>query len=171
MNATPILPPNVHNGTWTVVHATRGHFVLKLHTAKTGKLEGKRILSLLVGPDNVNNYKGVAFWNDERKIVSVWRRHRGPDSRLPINGFNWQPRGWSTVETKLAVWADMVIRGDGTEHEIVPGTDSGTRLRVGYWGGEGYTVMLAGHCVICNRKLTDPESIRLGIGPVCGNRS
>jgi hypothetical protein len=154
-------PPNVHNGTFTVSHQERGHFTLKLHTAKTGALAGKRILSLLVGPDNVNNYKGVAFWNDEKQTVHVWRRHRGPDSRLPINGFTWQQKGWSTVETKLAVWADLVIRGEGR------GGDG----RKGYWGGEGYAVALAGHCVICNRKLTDPESIRLGIGPVCGNRS
>ncbi len=166
-----ITSPNVHNGTFTVSHPEHGHFTLKLYTAQKGALAGKRILSLLVGPDNVNNYRGVAFWNDERKCANVWTRHRGPDSHMPIDGFNWQKKGWSTVETKLAVWADLVIRGDGTEHEIVPGTDSGTRLRKGYWGGEGYTVMLSSRCCVCNKALTDPESIRLGIGPKCGGRS
>ena len=28
----------------------------------------------------------------------------------------------------------------------------------------------SGRCRVCNRKLTDPESIELGVGPVCGRR-
>lgn len=29
--------------------------------------------------------------------------------------------------------------------------------------------LFSGHCIRCNRLLTEPESIRLGIGPVCRN--
>lgn len=32
---------------------------------------------------------------------------------------------------------------------------------------EGYTIQHAGKCCCCGRKLTDPESITLGIGPDC----
>lgn len=31
-------------------------------------------------------------------------------------------------------------------------------------------VMHTGRCCACGRELTDPESIRLGIGPQCGGR-
>lgn len=31
----------------------------------------------------------------------------------------------------------------------------------------GYSIMHEGHCCRCGRILTDPESIRLGIGPEC----
>lgn len=30
--------------------------------------------------------------------------------------------------------------------------------------------LLTGVCAICSRELTDPESIRLGVGPICGSR-
>ena len=33
-----------------------------------------------------------------------------------------------------------------------------------------YTVLIEGHCIKCNRLLTEPESIRTGIGPVCAGR-
>lgn len=162
MNVIPVTPPNVQNGSYTVSHPERGHFSLKLYTAKNGKLAGKRILAMLVGPDNISNYKGVAFWNDERKVANVWRRHRGPDSRMPIDGFHWQEKGWSSVEKKLALWADLAVRGDCTTE---PGQPKG------HWAAEGYKLMLSSRCCVCNKTLTDPESIRLGIGPVCGNRS
>jgi hypothetical protein len=159
--------PHVHNGTYTVAHSTQGHFTLKVYTVKKGDLAGKRIVSLLTGPDNVNNYKGVAFWNDELQVANVWRRYRGPNSHLPIDGYHWQQKGWSSIETKLGIWSDLAIRGDGT----VPEDDEDGRPRQGFWAGEGYTLLLEGVCVVCNRKLTDPDSIRLGIGPKCGGRS
>ncbi len=146
--------PRVHNGTYTVSHPERGHFTLKLHTAQGGKLRGERIVSLLVGPDNVSDFKGVAFWNDERGMCHVWRRYRGPDSRMPVDGYHWQDRGWSAYEQKLEIWTDLVVRG-----------------AKGFHAGAGYTLQLAGRCVRCNRELTDPESIRTGIGPVCAGRS
>lgn len=156
-----IIPPNVHNGTYTVSHPTQGHFTLKLFTVKKGDLAGRRLISLLVGPDNVSNYKGVAFWNDARKCANVWRRHRGPGSTEPIDGYGWQSQGWSSVEKKLALWCDLAVRGDGT----------GEGGRKGYWGARGYRLLLEGRCCVCNRKLTEPESIRTGIGPVCAGRA
>jgi len=162
--ALPSAPPNVQNGTYTVDHGARGHFTIKLHTAQGGDLRGKRILSLLVGPDNTSDYKGVAFWDDEKREAFVWRRFLGAE-RVPIDGRHWSkgsdPEGYrldapglSSVQQKLIIWADLVNRGDR-----------------GFWSGEGYTLLHSGRCVACNRELTDPESIRLGIGPVCGGRS
>lgn len=176
---------HVHNGTYTVAHPAQGHFTLKVYTVRKGDLEGKRIIALLVGPDNTSDYKGVAFWNDDRQVVNVWRRHRGPDSREPIDGYHWQKKGWSSVEQKLAIWSDLAIRGDGTGEAGSSPTPAevstndpetverlrGDRPRKGFWAGEGYTLLVEGRCVVCNKKLTDPESIRTGIGPVCGGRS
>lgn len=155
-------PPNVHNGTYTVEHPQNGHFTLKLYTAQNGNLAGKRILAMLVGPDNETNYRGVAFWNESPNVggpvAHVWKRFRGPRSHLPIDGYHWQSEGWSSIEQKLAIWSDLALRGDSED-------------RHGYWFGSGYRLLLEGRCVVCNRKLTDPESIRTGIGPVCGGRA
>jgi hypothetical protein len=38
------------------------------------------------------------------------------------------------------------------------------------WSEKGYRIHLEGRCVVCNRPLTTPESIRHGIGPVCAER-
>tara|TARA_R110000822_G_scaffold120633_3_gene254143 strand:- start:6451 stop:6984 length:534 start_codon:yes stop_codon:yes gene_type:complete len=164
--------PNLQNGIYTVTGKTQGHFTLKVYTVKKGDLAGKRIVALLVGPDNTSDYKGVAFWNDERQVAHVWRRHRGPDSHMPIDGYHWQKKGWSSVEQKLAIWSDLAIRGDGTGEpvEFEHGGDA-KRPPSGYWAGEGYTLLREGRCVVCNRRLTDPTSIELGIGPKCGGRA
>lgn len=149
--------PFVKNGTYTVSHDQRGHFTLKLHTALTGNLAGKRIISMLVGPDNNADFQGVAFWDDEKKFAAVWKRFRKAESFMPIDGFNWQSHGWSAVEQKLAIWADLAIRGAQPEKH-------------GYWYSEGYRLLTEGRCCFCNRKLTHPESIEYGIGPECAKK-
>lgn len=150
-NAQAPTAPNVHHGTYTIQHATRGHFTLKLYTVTTGSPDfvGKRIIALLVGPDNTSNYRGVAFWNDEERFASCWRRFQGT-RHVHLDGKHWQPDGLSSTQNKLCIWADLVNRG-----------------AEGYWGQEGYTLLLEGRCSVCNRKLTTPESIELGIGPKC----
>lgn len=35
---------------------------------------------------------------------------------------------------------------------------------------EGYTIRHNGHCGLCGRRLTHPESLDTGIGPVCAGR-
>lgn len=147
--------PNVHNGTYTVSHPTQGHFTIKLWTGQKGDFTGKRILSLLTGPNNETDFKGVAFWNDERKIAHVWRRFKGARSSFPIDGYHWQKDGgWSAYEQKLAIWCCLAVRGSSS-----------------YWRAEGYSLLLESRCCICNRKLTHPESIEAGIGPECARRS
>ena len=157
----PSKAPNVQNGTYTV-SSPDGHFTIKLHTAQKGDLAGKRILSLLTGPDNESHFTSAAFWDDEKKRAFVWRRFRGVAGNARIDGYHWPKDGelarWSAYEQKLAIWSDLVLRGSDEK-------------RNGFWFGEGYRLLREGRCVRCNRKLTDPESIRTGIGPVCGGRT
>jgi hypothetical protein len=35
------------------------------------------------------------------------------------------------------------------------------------WAVKGFTIMGEGRCIRCNRLLTEPNSIKSGIGPVC----
>ena len=76
----------------------------------------------------------------EDKGVLVWKNKRGTDSR-----------------SKFEVYADMI------NHFF--GHDSARD-----WTAMGYTCTIEKKCLRCNRKLTHPESLRCGIGPVCGNR-
>lgn len=149
---TPAVALALKNGTYTVSHPEHGHYTIKLHTV-TGdsELAGKRIFSLLVGASNETDYEGVAFWNDDARFASVWKRHRSPTSTMTVDAYNWQS-SWSKVEKKLGVLLGLALRERS------------------YWHEEGYELLLEGRCVRCNRKLTTPESIRTGIGPECAKR-
>tara|TARA_R110000851_G_scaffold120002_1_gene248058 strand:- start:2588 stop:3067 length:480 start_codon:yes stop_codon:yes gene_type:complete len=144
---------NAHNGTYTVSHPEAGHFTVKLYTARKGALEGRRILALLQGPDNTRDWKGVGFWSDDGTRVDVWKRFSSASRTLQIDGFNYGDH-WSATEKKCAIWSDLIVRG-------------ATEFKHGHWYGEGYRLQLEGRCVVCNAVLTQPESIRLGIGPTC----
>lgn len=89
------------------------------------KLAGKRIISLLTGPDNTGDYMGVGFVTDQG--VSVWKRF--------------------SAEGVMKDAIDILL-GDVETAQM------------------GYA-MQSGNCYVCGRLLTEPESIKLGIGPVC----
>lgn len=153
--------PNVTNGTFTASHPNYGHFTVKVHTAMKGDLVGKRIVSLLTGPNNERDFKGVGFWDDEKKIAFVWKRFRSDESRGGrVDGYTAAHKGANVIERKLQIWTCLATRG--TFDELGEWSRGSS-----YWGSEGYTLQRAGHCVYCNRKLTDPISIATGVGPDC----
>jgi len=80
----------------------------------------------------------------------------GPDNTRSYTGFAFAHFGLS----KVNVWSRL----RGTEYE----TKHAERL-VGLLGDVSYW-MQAGKCRCCGRKLTTPESIKAGVGPVCGGR-
>ena len=120
-----------HNGTLTVVNpATGGRRTFKISTVKNGNLKGKRILSLLTGPNNEEDYRGFAFVTESGR-VNVWRKHLG------------------TELEKLGRFVECLDA---------------------YRESHGIEVLWAGTCRRCNRKLTTPESINTGIGPICAGK-
>lgn len=69
-----------HNGKVTVVNPASGDhrtFRVKTQPVDSGFAPGKRVLSLLVGPDNQNDYKGFGFVDGESVIL--WRSKRTGD--------------------------------------------------------------------------------------------
>lgn len=184
--------PNVHNGTYTIESPERGHFTLKLYTVERGELAGKRIVALLVGADNVDDFRAVAFWDDDAREARVWKRYASGNrdaASSPLDGYHWGDK-WNSTEQKLAIWTDLVNRAyrhtdtgleelptlpDGSaydfRHKEGLFDEKGARMGTSYWKSHGYALLLEGRCLVCNRKLTDPTSIRLGIGPKCGGRS
>jgi hypothetical protein len=66
-----------HNGILTVVNKkTNGHRTFQIKTAKNGPLKGKRIVSMLIGPNNEQDYLGLGFVQDNG-FVNVWNKHKG----------------------------------------------------------------------------------------------
>lgn len=153
------LAPKMQNGTYTVSHPTGGHFTIKLYTetARSSPLLGKRIFAMLVGPNNTHDFQGVAFWDDAKETAYVWRRFKKqPDSSFPVNAYHWSWDNWSVTEQRIALLCDLIIRAKRPGGAVA--------------ALQGYTVQLAGRCLVCNRKLTTPESIEYGIGPICAER-
>jgi hypothetical protein len=66
-----------HNGCITIENPASGqHRTFRVSTLKRGNLKGRRILSLLTGPDNEFSYTGFAFVASDGTI-SVWRSKQG----------------------------------------------------------------------------------------------
>lgn len=134
----------VKNGTYTVQSdATGGHRTFKISTVQNpgSGLHGKRIVSLLTGPDNTSDYQGFAFVEDDNSM-RVWGRFRG-----------------SANETYGTILMAILVRGRVQED----GTVRADPLKA--------CVLFKSACRVCNRPLTDPESIRTGIGPICAGRA
>ena len=119
-----------HNGTVTIENTNTGnHRTFKINTVKNGDLKGKRIVSLLTGSDNWENYSGFGFVNADGKI-NVFKKHKN-----------------SVHE----VYAKMLENPAPFE-------------------SKGAEYLFSTKCRICNKKLTTPESIKSGIGPICEGR-
>lgn len=64
-----------HNGIVTLQNPKTGnHRTFKIHTVKKGALKGKRIISMLIGPNNEEDYLGIAFVDDSG--IHVWNKHK-----------------------------------------------------------------------------------------------
>jgi hypothetical protein len=88
-----------HNGTYTIESPKGGHKTFRIKTAKNGGLKGKRILSLLVGPDNTADYNGFATLDDNATAFRVWRKFENGD--MPFYAF---------------MLAEMILKGDESRY-------------------------------------------------------
>lgn len=126
--------PLVPNGTFTF--SRNGNWrTFEIKTALAGKLKDKRILSLLSGSDNNEDFRGFAFVDD--RGIYVWKDFR--------------------TSKVFMGYADIIWR-------MLSGRNAQPYL------DKGYVVQASKRCVRCNRKLTTPESLLYGIGPVCAGR-
>jgi hypothetical protein len=136
----------IFNGTFTITNEAGDHVTLRIRTQKADSsfAPNKRILSVLNGPDNYTNYKGFAFVNED-STIKVWGKQN---------------------TTKNQWFAHLIAKASESFH-MSETVDAETTFET---HGRTYTVMLSKKCYKCNRKLTTPESIRSGIGPVCAGR-
>lgn len=66
----------IPNGLFTLKQPDGTHRTFRIHTrGGRGQLAGKRIISLLIGPDNEREYQPFGFVNDTG--ISVWKRCAG----------------------------------------------------------------------------------------------
>lgn len=132
MTTSSISTQKVFNGIYTLENKETGTYTtFKIHTVRKGKLEGKRLVSRLVGPNNQFSYQGIGFVNDNG-TVKLWNRFNNQKYKQMMN-----------------ILFSLINNGD----------DSRFANRV--------NLKLSKRCIRCNRTLTTPQSIELGIGPEC----
>jgi hypothetical protein len=70
---------DTHNGIYTVTSKATGEhrtFCIRTQADNSQFAPGERIVALLVGPDNEQDYQSFGFVKDGGRI-NVWKRHRG----------------------------------------------------------------------------------------------
>ena len=129
----------IFDGVYTIHnHSSGQHRTFKISTVRNpeSKLAGKRVVSLLRGPDNNSDYLGFAFLFEER--IAVWKRWHGTAEPSPYDRY------------AALLWS-LATEDEHSEKLVAAGAE----------------LLVEGRCMMCGRRLTVPESIRLGIGPVC----
>lgn len=119
-----------HNGKITVYNPNTGnHRTFRIRTQKPEAkfAPGARIVSILAGPDNSEDFRGFGFVTEEGKIL-VWRKYLG---------------------SQFERFARCLMNAE----------DEANRFGLEFnWSAK---------CRVCNRELTDPISIKTGLGKIC----
>ncbi len=130
-----------HNATITIVSPVTGdHRTFRIRTIQRGDLKGRRIVELLVGPDNGNDFRGFGSV-DEDGSIKVWKRFHGDQNNVRSSG-GFAPR--SLYEK----FADLLCYPEK-------------------WQAKGVRYAFALRCRRCGRLLSVPESVASGYGPEC----
>lgn len=137
----------IPNGIYTIENEAGDHRTICIRTQKKDAkfAPGQRIASLLAGPDNENDYQGFAFVGDEG--FRVWRSKRGKKS---VSTFEWYA---------------LILEAINFAPSDIERVELTVTLK-----DHAYKILMEKRCVVCNRKLTTPASIRAGIGPICAGR-
>jgi hypothetical protein len=140
-----------HNGTFTISSPKGGHRTFRVRTILDGDLEGKRVLGYLQGPDNERDFFDFAFVFDSG--IAVWKKWRKADNRWGISAYPKPGTPASVFEQMAGMFWEVVVARRGSIVDL------------------GYTFEASTVCRVCNRRLTTPASIEVGIGPDCAAKA
>lgn len=135
---------SIFNGKYTIQNRVTGKhrtFMVKTQAADAKFAPGTRVVALLAGPDNDSDSSYQGFGFVNVDGIRVWTAKRGtPDGKK------------SAWEHYAAMLWSLAVDAGHSEY------------------AEKYSLLSEGRCIKCNRVLTEPESIRTGIGPICADR-
>lgn len=94
----------LHNGIFTLRNKSTGEYrTFRIRTQKEDSnfAPSKRIIGLLTGCDNTNDYKGFGFVEDDQ--IVVWQRFRGQSKKSHFEMFAVML--WGAVNDPTSKWA------------------------------------------------------------------
>lgn len=100
-----------------------------------------RWVMLMTGPDNENSFTSFALINDDNRHIRVFVKYRGAP-------------GNPSIYEEYARLLECMLKRENDE----------------FYTERGYTIEGSKRCARCGRKLTEPQSLVTGIGPVCAGR-
>ena len=139
----------IPNGFFTIKSVSGEHKTLKVWTVKTGKLEGYRMIGLLTGPDNERDYTAFGFVYED--LVTIFNKYKKMTSGVFRADFStgWNP-SWGAWEGLAYVFINCL-----------------SKKKADWMVTDNYSIETSKRCLVCNRRLTNPESLERGIGPEC----
>lgn len=131
----------IFNGIYTIQNlSTSDYRTFKIHS----QLEDARFAPgrrIISLLDGADNHNSYrGFGFVEDDGIFVWNKYRGKDK---MSSFDW---------FSIMVW------------------HIATRTPHNFFDYNAYKLHLEGKCIKCNRRLTTPQSIESGIGPICAGR-
>jgi hypothetical protein len=137
----------IQNGTITIQNiGTQEYRTFKVATVNSGALEGKRIVSLLTGSDNENNYTGFGFVSNS--TINIWTKKQS---------------------TTFRYYAQLIEKAFEAIQEAYEASGEIVEVQIEL-SGRTYSIQHEKRCLCCNRKLTTPVSLKAGYGPECSKR-
>lgn len=128
----------IPNGCFTILSSKTGkHRTFRIKMANQSKV---RWVSLLTGQNNTRDYKSFAVVSNDWTRIFVFHKYRATDRTQ-------KPTLYETYACMLEC--------------MLTGKDDG------YYEKMGYSISGSRGCARCGRELTQPESIRTGLGPEC----
>lgn len=138
---------------------TAGRAVVSLRSQRTGEFRTYRVSKFDTSPHFSVDYRVVAGLN------------RDDDGRVTLRLDGW---------TRIGI---LYVNDEGVPHRFVRNMKTPVnsitidgfhwmvdRLVNKTWDDEKAEIWHEGQCCKCGRRLTDPESIRLALGPICRGR-
>lgn len=131
----------VFNGRYTVTSPTGEHRTFRVATRPNDAEFAPGKRTVAILRGPDNGADYVSFGFIDDAGLSVWKKFRGA------------PGEPSFFEKLAPVFWSLATEGERSK-----------------WHARGMRLLLEGTCVVCNRALTDPESIQTGVGPKCAGR-
>ena len=100
-----------------------------------------RWVMLMTGPDNERSFKSFALVSEDNRRIFVFNKNKGTKDD-------------PSIYEKYACLLECMLTRQGDE----------------WYTERGYTIEGSKKCARCGRKLTEPQSLITGIGPVCAGR-
>jgi hypothetical protein len=148
--------PAVANGTFTLIWPDGRHKTFAIKTMESAEKQkargkapfapGKRVISLMTGADNETSYTKFGFVYDNR--ISIW-----PSIRAAVKPQARRVWNEGKIEDQVKLFWYLATLGEKSRFYAA-----------------GYRLEASKRCVVCNRKLTNPQSLETNIGPECAMR-